>query len=164
MTETAESTPEETPIDGVRLESMTYDQLLEFFVNEGVWLEEQTDNDEHDDCPACRAARASLDSLRIAIINVVEQAEKQHEVHKDDEDSMATLANILETDRQWYEIAKAGILNVYMETHKPYAILRAHPDIKRPNTKPGLTKATVNKSDRKAQRKRQRAARKRGRG
>jgi hypothetical protein len=162
MTETVETT--ETPLDNVHLESMTYDQLIEFFENEGVWLEEQTDSDEHDDCPVCYAARASMDSLRIAVINVIEQAEKQHEAHKDDDDAMATLANILETDRQWYEIAKAATLNVFLEAHKPYQILRAHPDIKRPNTKPGLTKARISKEARKVQRKRQRAARKRGRG
>lgn len=144
-------------------ERLTYEQLTQFFEQEGLWLEEQTDITDYDDCPVCHAVRASLDSLRIAVINVLEQAEAQYEAHADEEGAEETLTRILESDRQWYEIAKAGVLNVFMEAHKPYAILRVHKDIKRPNTKPHMTKVKVNKEARRAQRKRQRAARKRGR-
>jgi hypothetical protein len=150
-------------VDNVTPEKMTYDQLIAFFEEEGVWLEEQTDNDQYDDCPACHAIRASLDSLRIALINVLEQADAQHAEHEGDPDAENTLTVILESDRQWYEIAKAGILNIFMEAHKPYAILRVHPDLKRANSKPGLTKIKLSKQARKDKRKRQRAARKRGR-
>jgi PleD family two-component response regulator len=158
------SEAENTPVEDVQAEPLSYSQIVEFFEQEGLWLEEQTDIEDYDDCPVCHAVRASLDSLRIAVINVLEQAEAQHEAHADEEGAEETLTRILESDRQWYEIAKAGVLNVFMEAHKPYAILRVHKDIKRPNTKPGMTKFKLNKDARRAQRKRQRAARKRGRG
>jgi hypothetical protein len=129
------------------------EQIIDYLIQEGNWLEEQILSEnasKYQKCPVCSAITISLKVLKEALINTILQVD----VMKENNLSEKAIAAIIDRDRRWYEASKSSTLHIFESAHKTFKINQAHPELK---------KQTRNKKkdpNRKKQRQAQKIARK----
>jgi hypothetical protein len=144
-----------------------FEEIYNFFVDEGVWLEEQSkvENEAYKRCPLCQQMATSCESLMKRIAATLEVCEREIDAREEGDNKDAAKAywtNRLAVEQQWYEVAKALVMEMYQKGHSA-DVLKTHPDLKRRASKPGATKAKLSKGQRKSKRRAERKARQRSR-
>jgi hypothetical protein len=108
-------------------EKITYDQLEEFFIEEGQWLEGQIAEEQqtHQSCPLCSGLpnvfRMLIQAARDALENADSMMEKGY--------SEQRVIGQLLREKVWYETIKGVINEMFQIGHKPGAIMNAHPEL-----------------------------------
>jgi hypothetical protein len=143
-----------------------FEEIYNELVDEGVWLEEQVRQQQgaYDGCPLCQEAATVLSTLADflgARLQIADQGVDGCEDPAQLPSVKVFYAATLSHDKAWYDMTKACVMALFEAGHNP-DVLKSHPDMK-PKSRPGATKAQLNKNQRKAKRKAERTARKRAR-
>jgi hypothetical protein len=111
----------------------TYDQLEEYFIQEGQWLEGQAncEAETYNKCPICSGLPNVFKIMAQAIQGSLEKADKM----LNDGHSSEEAADFLAQEKTWYELTKTITSELVELSHKPEQIMRAHPEL-------AVTKAT----------------------
>lgn len=147
---------------------VTFESIYNDLVDEGIWLEEQVQNQakSYKKCPLCQQLGKNFASIADFVGSRLQSADEAVEKHGDDvelPEIKSLLAKTLLRDKAWLDMFKEAMLSMFQAGHTR-SVVKAHPDIKSPATSPGHTKTRIPKNRRKALRKVGRQARKRGRG
>jgi hypothetical protein len=148
-------------------ETPTFSETYNFFVDEGVWLEQQikAEGDIYKRCPLCGAMKTAFEAMIGRIATTLRACDKEVDVSPEGPEREATEAlwcSRLVIERGWYETAKAVVASLFEKGHS-HAVQKAHPDMKRKTSVPGTTKAQLTRNQRRNRRQAERKARKRAR-
>jgi len=120
--EQTEQKTEETPEEPINLND--YDDLENFFIEEGQWIEEQLKAEDYENCPACDHMVECLKHLHHELQQAMEAADQIKE--KSGETRASGVLNIC---RVWYLLYKEDFLSFLQAAHEPHKIMKAHPEL-----------------------------------
>lgn len=145
----------------------TFEESYNHLVDEGVWLEEQSkvQGDAYKRCPLCMQMAKTCTALMDRIAATLKVCDREIDGQEEESSKEAAKSywqNRLAVERQWYDVVKEQVLELYSSGHST-EVIKAHPDMKRAATRPSATKVTLSKGKRKSRRQAERKARQRGR-
>jgi len=134
-------------------EKPTYEELENFFIEEGQWIEEHIKAENYDDCPVCSQIVECLKNLHKHLQVVMEETDSLR-----DEDVMPTpfMNLFMRYNKKWYLLYKEDMLSLFQASHLPKKVMKAHPELAISKAKKRNIKIRPTKNQRKTARKRNR--------
>jgi hypothetical protein len=104
----------------------TEEELENFFIEEGQWIEEQLKAEDYEGCPVCSQMVECLKNLHKHLQVVMEETDSLR-----DEDAMPTpfMNWFMRYNKKWYLLYKEDMLSLLQTAHLPHKVMKAHPEL-----------------------------------
>lgn len=102
----------------------SYDDLENFFIEEGQWLEGQIKSEDYEGCPVCIHTVKCLDRLRKHLQDLMEAIDALQ-----DEDRKPEAISLMNISKLWYLSYKEDMLEFIRVAHLPDKVMKAHPEL-----------------------------------
>ena len=100
-----------------------YEDLENFFIEEGQWLEGQLKSEDYEGCPVCSHMVECLKHLHEHLQDIFKATDALQE-----EDRKPEAISLMSISKLWYLLYKEDFLEFIRVAHLPDKVMKAHPE------------------------------------